>query len=471
MNREKIFCVAVKSKLKKLRDIQKKICCTQKFRAISVFNKFYPTNFSYAGITQMVFNHGLFLFYYVFYAACCVYLVGLDSVFANLDATLSFLGQSDGGTYIRCAQDIINGKNSFLESWMLDLWPPGMLVLSVGYMRMFLNLMPIGVYYTLLISFIYSVLSIKLHGCFKMHSAACWPAVLCSIALFFFVDTWKFIYYSDAFFNGTFACGVVLLFLAFGNGERKNYILSGVFFTFSCFFRSHCFLALIPVPIIWLLLYAAINRNRRDASIKSAVFNSIKYTFSIIMLCVFAYHLISKGKYCYNKADYLWTLPFITPTNKCFIYDGGMAAAGDCDIHRKKVIADEINLNRHSIKKLRTIVILSPLKYPMYYLKYKVPIGWKYFCLTGNFLTNWLVVLFFSFAVFALASGIGIYAASDLFLFSVTVSSFLSAFVPSLILHFEARYFILFKVVALLCLILYLIKNYEKFIDKIFSKN
>lgn len=399
-----------------------------------------------------------FVIGYIFYSS-----YGLDKFFCNFDTAVSFLGGSDGGNFLRAAKDIIDCKNTFFQSWVLGLWPPAMLVLGLIYLSVFSKLISIGVFYTIVLSAIYAIVCMTFLSHImkkKMPSLLIVPMLLIPYMLSW--GEWSFIYFSDPFSNLFFIYGVVLLFSATDSEDVRTYVEAGIAFTIGALFRSHVFLSLFATAFVLVCVLLVKKMNGKSAD---KIMSALKYTFTVVGMLILAYYVASGGKYCYNKADYIWTLPFVKEGTP-WLDEGGIRAARDCDPARGKQIVDALESKEYNKYKnpkyLKWIVVMSPLKYPMFYIRNKLHIGWNSYHSAGFLFVNWILLLIFFAIIIKTFYRFNVLADEKLILFSIMAGAFLASWGPSIILHFEARYLNLFKFAILLGFVYEVVLNYKK---------
>ena len=95
-------------------------------------------------------------------------------------------------------------------------------------------------------------------------------------------------------------------------------------------------------------------------------------------------------------------------------------------------------------------------------MRHKIPVGWNCYHSAGVPFVNWfLLFIFFSLVIRAFYRFYALFD-EELIIFAILLGSFLASWGPSIILHFEARYFILFKLTILVCFVYEIVINHKQ---------
>jgi hypothetical protein len=221
-----------------------------------------------------------------------VFPSGVDSV--HLGAKLSdppekiaqIFGFSDAGSYLKAAIELQNlGGLTTDKFWVLNLWPPGMVLLNAGLIQLFGD--GFGVAYGLLTVFVWTTLlsafGLRLLKRFGSIAAFASSALILVSSPMQMWILGTGLFYAEGFSTAAYLAGLILIIKSSDTRDRKTLLGYGVFagtaFAAAAYFRSTFSLiepALLLFAAIFSILfllsrYSSTLRNMRSVLAKSSL--------------------------------------------------------------------------------------------------------------------------------------------------------------------------------------------------------
>lgn len=225
----------------------------------------------------------LLLTYSLILVLASIFPSGIDSAHFNVVLTDSpqhlsnVFGYSDAGSYLKASLEL--NELDLLspgQHWVINLWPPGMVLLNATLIHLFGNGYAIA--YAVLISIIWTILGWLFSNEIRKH----FGLLVSYLALSFFMlcsplQTWVFdsgLFYAEGISIASFLFGLIFLIKGFGlqsELQRLSYaVIGGTFVAIAAYFRS-TFSTLETSLLLVLLLLLAQTALRWKSSVSSDV--------------------------------------------------------------------------------------------------------------------------------------------------------------------------------------------------------
>ncbi len=396
---------------------------------------------------------------------------------------IDFHGDGDMGSYAKGGRFFKNNNiDAIKECWFINCWAPGMFVLYAVLLK--LGETTPAVFFIVMMSVvlwasIFNKINNLLNQTFEINSFISFivPLMLLLISFFREMILGNFVLLSESFSMGVFVLAVLFLVNNLYNNKKTDLILSVLFFILAAYIKASFDFYMRIFTLIWIvswtltmILQLLKNKNKLGTINK----NSFSTIFSLhkkiifILICFFVFTLPWRIFHTPSWINISYMYSYIWKSDEQlngpnFVTEGGVnASACHIDPETCKIFREKFNQGSESdgiftknlIKKTRSLIIAHPFAW----LYYKLPFLSKYWFQEGNsHATVQTVALNIMFTInllviFALA--LKNRKSLDLFLVLVVLSLGLSSILPSLVLHFEARYLYPLKLFSCIALII-----------------
>lgn len=373
-----------------------------------------------------------------------------------------FFGQGDAGSYVRGAQALmVEGATfrSWTESKAYGTWPPGAFIvnwaaLSLGVPVFLFNWILTALTWALTLSLAGYLL--VHHFGYRIWSAA--PALVFCLTLFRENFFYSGIALTEPISSGLFMTGLLLLVspIKRKNGRFAIWILAGILVALAAYMRAQAYLVGVAIcmSFIILALLCLVNQRQRLRGFGP----HIGFVLAFILTLAPYLHL-NGGKLL--RVDYMYELPFTSneyPKNgaRNWLSLGGIRAACIADEERCAEIRLLIEDGTIGPSKLKKEIVLSFVKNPITFIRYKADTMIKYFfaqntaaAMVPNSTVIWENLLYLLTFVASL-----LYALSRRTFDGVSAAVLMIFAMAGIVagpfaLHFEVRYLFLAKILML----------------------